>query len=85
MASLKIYSYIFPHFSWLVATAIALSSITTIVAAAEFKVLSVGDGDTIRVTGTTDVNKTTVRLACIDAPEISQAPYGTVLFNYVFK
>ena len=35
-----------------------------------------GDGDTIRVTGTTRANKTTVRLACIDAPETSQAPYG---------
>ena len=37
-------------------------------------VLSVGDGDTIRVrTG----NKTvTVRLACIDAPEIKQSPWG---------
>jgi len=44
--------------------------------AADFKVLSVGDGDTIRVTGATGVNKTTVRLACIDAPETSQAPYG---------
>jgi len=33
-------------------------------------------GDTFRVTGTTGANKTTVRLACIDAPEISQAPYG---------
>jgi len=33
-------------------------------------------GDTIRVTGTTGTNKTTVRLACIDAPETSQAPYG---------
>jgi endonuclease YncB( thermonuclease family) len=65
-----------PHFSWLAAAAIALSSITTTVAAAEFKVLSVGDGDTIRVTGTTGTNKTTVRLACIDAPETSQAPYG---------
>jgi hypothetical protein len=40
-----------PHFSWLAATAIALSSITTTVAAAEYKVLSVGDGDTIRITG----------------------------------
>ena len=39
-------------------------------------VFSVGDGDTIRVTGTTGANKTTVRLACIDAPETSQAPYG---------
>ncbi len=64
------------HFSWLAATAIALSSITTTVAATEYKVLSVGDGDTLRVTGTTGANKTTVRLACIDAPETSQAPYG---------
>ena len=44
--------------------------------AAEFKVLSVGDGDTIRVTGSSGTNKTTVRLACIDAPETSQTPYG---------
>ncbi|MEH2103238.1 MAG: thermonuclease family protein [Nostoc sp.] len=37
-------------------------------------VVSVGDGDTIRVrTG----NKTvTVRLACIDAPEMKQNPWG---------
>ena len=47
----KIYGYILPHFSWLAATAIALSSISTNVAAAEFKVLSIGDGDTIRATG----------------------------------
>ena len=40
--------------------------------AAEFKVLSVGDGDTIRVTTPSGTNKTTVRLACIDAPETSQ-------------
>ncbi len=65
-----------PHFSWLAATAIALSSIPTTVAATGYKVLSVGDGDTIRVSGNTGVNKTTVRLACIDAPETSQAPYG---------
>ena len=63
------------HFSWVAATAIAFSSITTPVAAAEFKVLSVGDGDTIRVTTPSGINKTTVRLACIDAPETSQAPY----------
>jgi endonuclease YncB( thermonuclease family) len=64
------------HFSWLAATAIALSSITTTVAAAELKVLSIGDGDTIRLSRPTGANKTTVRLACIDAPETSQAPYG---------
>ena len=44
--------------------------------AAEFKVLSVGDGDTIRVTTPSGANRTTVRLACIDAPETSQIPYG---------
>lgn len=37
-------------------------------------VLSIGDGDTITVTeGTRQVK---VRLACIDAPETSQPPYG---------
>ena len=65
-----------PHFSWLAATAITLSSITTPAAAAELKVLSIGDGDTIRLSRPTGANKTTVRLACIDAPETSQAPYG---------
>ena len=72
----KIYGYILPHFSWLAATAIAFSSITTPVAAAELKVLSIGDGDTIRVSSPSGTGKTTVRLACIDAPETSQAPYG---------
>ena len=61
-----------PHFSWLAATASAFSSITTTVAPAEFKVLSIGDGDTIRVSSPSGANKTTVRLACIDAPETSQ-------------
>ena len=37
-------------------------------------VLSIGDGDTLRVReGNRTVN---VRLACIDAPESSQAPFG---------
>ena len=35
-------------------------------------VLSIGDGDTIRVQQGT--KKLTVRLACIDAPEMAQAP-----------
>ena len=65
-----------PHFSWLAATAIAFSSVTTTVAAAELKVLSIGDGDTIRVSSPSGTGKTTVRFACIDAPETSQAPYG---------
>jgi len=76
VAGLKIYSNILPHFSWLAATAIALSGITTTVAAAELKVLSIGDGDTIRVSSLSGKNKTAVRLACIDAPETSQTPYG---------
>ena len=50
---------------------LALSCVAPAVAA-EFKVLSVGDGDTIRVTTPNGTNKTTVRLACIDAPETSQ-------------
>ena len=37
-------------------------------------VASVGDGDTIRIRD--ESGKLTVRLACIDAPEISQDPYG---------
>jgi endonuclease YncB( thermonuclease family) len=37
-------------------------------------VLSVGDGDTITITSGTQ--KIRVRLACIDAPETSQSPYG---------
>ena len=37
-------------------------------------VLSVGDGDTITITN--GAQKIRVRLACIDAPETSQAPYG---------
>ena len=37
-------------------------------------VLSIGDGDTSTITNGTQ--KTRVRLACIDAPETSQTPYG---------
>ncbi|SBO42657.1 thermonuclease family protein [Cyanobium sp. NIES-981] len=42
-------------------------------------VLSIGDGDTIRVrrSGTT----LTVRLACIDAPELAQRPHGAQARN----
>lgn len=38
-------------------------------------VLSVGDGDTIRVSD--GGRRLTIRLACIDAPETGQSPYGT--------
>ena len=44
-------------------------------------VLSVGDGDTIRVQQ--DGRKITVRLACIDAPEMAQRPYSTEARTYL--
>ena len=37
-------------------------------------VLSVGDGDTVRVSR--DGQTFTIRLACIDAPELAQTPWG---------
>lgn len=37
-------------------------------------VLSVGDGDTLRVSR--DGETLTIRLACIDAPELAQSPWG---------
>lgn len=37
-------------------------------------VLSVGDGDTLRVVE--GEQRTTIRVACIDAPETAQTPYG---------
>ncbi len=44
-------------------------------------VLSIGDGDTIRVR---QAGKAiTVRLACIDAPETAQSPYGQKARNYL--
>jgi micrococcal nuclease len=42
--------------------------------AGQATVLSIGDGDTITVTE--GATKTKVRLACIDAPEMAQSPYG---------
>ena len=42
-------------------------------------IISVGDGDTIRVR--TAAQTLTVRLACIDAPEMSQRPYGQASAN----
>ncbi|MFN7677378.1 MAG: thermonuclease family protein [Cyanobacteriota bacterium] len=37
-------------------------------------VLSIGDGDTLRVSQTGET--VTIRLACIDAPELAQSPWG---------
>ena len=44
-------------------------------------VLSIGDGDTIRVRQ--DGRTLTVRLACIDAPELAQSPYGAAARAYL--
>ena len=46
----------------------------TPLAAAAATVISVGDGDTLRVEDRG--RKVTIRVACIDAPEMAQAPYG---------
>ena len=44
-------------------------------------IISIGDGDTIRIRD--GAEKLTVRLACIDAPEISQTPYGARSRNFL--
>ncbi|MCP9887838.1 thermonuclease family protein [Cyanobium sp. ATX 6A2] len=44
-------------------------------------VISIGDGDTIRVQQ--DGRKITVRLACIDAPEMAQNPHGQRARDYL--
>ena len=44
-------------------------------------VLSIGDGDTIRVR--LAGRAVTVRLACIDAPEMAQSPYGQQARSYL--
>ncbi|KEF40665.1 MAG: nuclease [Cyanobium sp. CACIAM 14] len=46
----------------------------TPLAAVAATVISVGDGDTLRVED--GGRKVTIRVACIDAPEMAQAPYG---------
>ena len=57
-----------------VAVAVLLNEQAT-AQALQATVLSIGDGDTLRLReGNRAVN---VRLACIDAPESSQAPFGT--------
>lgn len=42
-------------------------------------IVSIGDGDTLTVKG--PAQNVTVRLACIDAPERAQAPWGTEATN----
>jgi len=45
------------------------------------RVVSIGDGDTIRVRH--DDKMETIRLACIDAPEMAQVPYGDKARRYM--
>ncbi|MFO8237001.1 MAG: thermonuclease family protein [Prochlorococcaceae cyanobacterium] len=63
---------------WLLLTGVALSGASSAGCLAqpgpEVTVLSVGDGDTIRVRQGGE--QITVRLACIDAPELAQRPDG---------
>lgn len=54
--------------------ALLLSALSLTVPAQAATVLSVGDGDTITVRE--EGVKVHIRLACIDAPEMKQAPYG---------
>ena len=66
-----------PLAALLLAVAMAMAATSpTVVAGSEVRatVLSIGDGDTIRVQQ--GQQRITVRLACIDAPEMVQAPYG---------
>jgi endonuclease YncB( thermonuclease family) len=46
-------------------------------------VLSLGDGDTIRVRQ--DGRTITVRIACIDAPELAQRPHGEQARRYLLE
>jgi endonuclease YncB( thermonuclease family) len=45
------------------------------------RVVSIGDGDTIRVQQGSQ--RLTIRLACIDAPEMAQRPYGLKSREYL--
>ncbi|MFW6730823.1 MAG: thermonuclease family protein [Synechococcus sp.] len=46
-------------------------------------VLSVGDGDSLRVSS--NGQRLTIRLACIDAPEIDQSPWGQQSRAYLLQ
>lgn len=51
---------------------------TPLLAAFAAVVLSIGDGDTLRVRPSHAAPPITIRLACIDAPERRQAPHGAI-------
>jgi endonuclease YncB( thermonuclease family) len=64
-------------------SALALLPLAPASAAADYRVrvVSIGDGDTIRVRHGDKVE--TIRLACIDAPEMAQVPYGDQARRYL--
>jgi endonuclease YncB( thermonuclease family) len=55
-------------------TGLLAPALVTPIAASAATVISIGDGDTLRVEYAGW--KLTIRVACIDAPEMAQAPYG---------
>jgi len=59
---------------WRLALPLLLCGYCIPAVAGQATVLSVGDGDTL--TDTDAGRRTTIRLACIDAPESAQRPYG---------
>lgn len=67
----------------LLAISLALLTSAPALAAPEYSILSVGDGDTVRVVS--DEGNKTIRLACIDAPEKAQAPYGSNAKAFLLK
>ena len=58
-----------------IALSLIVSTWTSPAFAGAATVLSIGDGDTLTVNDAG--RRTTIRLACIDAPESAQRPYGT--------
>ena len=66
-----------------VLSALAMLPLAPARAQADFRaqVVSIGDGDTIRVRHGAKVE--TIRLACIDAPEMAQVPYGDQARRYL--
>ena len=58
-----------------VALSLLVSTLWSTALADPATVISVGDGDTLTVNDAG--RRTTIRLACIDAPESAQRPYGT--------
>lgn len=62
--------------SFVLSIFLALMPATALAQEPSFRVFSTGDGDTLRVES--GEQRLTVRLACIDAPERKQAPFGAI-------